>query len=85
MLKRFLSILFAITVSSSFAEPSYKEFVINENFAEPIYKGFVINGNTVYKWVQIQEVHEYDSNGNEIHSEGFYGDEEWWEYDSHGK
>ena len=39
MLKRFVSILFAITVSSS--------------FAEPIYKGFVINGNTVYTFIRI--------------------------------
>ena len=53
-------------------------------FDKKLYKEVSIRGEKVFKWVMLASFAEYDTNGNEIHSQTSSGYEEWYEYDSYG-
>ena len=83
--------LLLVVVCTLQASPVYEMFrkndevvVVNPLEVSSGYRSFTINGESVNRWVEIDNITEYDAKGNEIHYKNSDGYEWWSEYDAKG-
>ncbi len=50
-----------------------KAFAFTQVVGETVYKELNVNGETFLKWLKVDYIIEYDSNGNSIHSKSSDG------------